>query len=64
MWIEIGAELAVGDACWRVAVADSEAVLLAESNTVAVTVLAPTASVTPAAVQVPFAATVAFPLYP
>ena len=62
MWIDIGPALAVGDACWRVTVADSEAVLLAESNTVAVTVLLPATTVTPLAVQVPFAATVAFPL--
>ena len=64
MWIDIGAALVVGDACWRDTVADSEAVLFAESNTVAVTVLVPGTSVTPVAVQVPFAATVAFPLYP
>lgn len=64
MWIDIGTALVVGDACWRVTVADSEAVLFAESNTVAVTVLPPATSVTPVAVQVPFTPTVAFPLYP
>jgi hypothetical protein len=64
MWIDIGGALVVGDACWRVTVADAEAVLFAESNAVTVTVLAPATRVTPVAVQAPFAATVAFPLYP
>ena len=57
IWIDIGAALVVGDACWRATVADSEAVLFAESNSVAVTVLAPATSVMPVAVHVPFAAT-------